>query len=358
MFFVGTYTNGDSEGIYRCRFDPESGALELLGHTGGVRNPSFLVADTAGRFLYAVGETADFQGMPSGSVHAFRPSGSVHAFRIEPQTGTLQPINAVSSGGAGPCHVSMAADERFVLVANYGGGSVAVFPVYEDGGLGGASDVVQHEGSGPNPTRQEGPHAHCVVSAGAHVLAADLGLDRVLIYRLTEDGQLEPGYQPAAVAPGAGPRHIAFHPSGAYLYVINELNSTVTAFSYDGEDGTLVEMQTLSTIPRWFDGVNHPADLHVHPDGGFLYGSNRGHDSIVVYPIDPDSGMLDLPIQHVSTGGASPRHFRIHPLGRFLLAANQQTNTIEVFDIERETGRLAPTGHSLSLPSPVCIHFL
>ena len=351
VFYVGTYTDGDSEGIYRCRFDAETGAVEVLGATGGIENPSFLAIDPSGRYLYATSETSEFSG---------EPGGGVYAYAIAPTSGDLRPINAQSSRGGGPCYVTTTPQGGHVLVANYGGGNVAVLRVGEEGGLHAASDVVQHEGSSVNPSRQAGPHAHCVVldADARYAFAVDLGLDQVLIYRLEDDGTLHPADPPwVELEPGAGPRHLAFHPDGTRAYVINELNSTVTAFSYDAERGKLTETQTITTLPDDASGENYPADVHVHPNGRYLYGSNRGHDSIVVYAIEPDSGKLSL-VQHEPTGGKWPRNFGIHPSGRYLLAANQNSNTLNVFAIDEGSGRLAPTGHSLDIPSPVCVRFL
>ena len=351
VFYVGTYTDGDSEGIYRCRFDAETGAVEVLGTTGGIENPSFLAIDPGGRYLYATSETSEFSG---------EPGGGVYAYAIEGTSGSLRAVNAQPSRGGGPCYVTTTPGGDYVLVANYGGGSVAVLPVRDDGGLRSASDVVQHKGSSVNPRRQEGPHAHCIVldAAGRYAFAVDLGLDQVLIYRLEGDGTLrsaDPSY--VAVEPGAGPRHLAFHPDGARAYVINELNSTVTAFAYNAERGSLTETQTITTLPDGFSGQNYPADIHVHPNGRFLYGSNRGHDSIVVYAIEADSGKLSI-VQHEPTGGAWPRNFGIHPSGRYLLAANQNSNDVHVFAIDEGSGRLSPTGHALDVPSPACVRFL
>ena len=352
IFYVGTYTDGDSEGIYRCRFDAETGAVEVLGATGGVQNPSFLAIEPSGRYLYSTSETSEFDG---------EPGGGVYAYAIDETDGELSPINAQSSQGGGPCYVTATPQGSHVLVANYGGGSVAVLPTGEDGGLRAATDAAQHEGSSVNPRRQQGPHAHCVVldASGRYAFAVDLGLDRVLIYQFDGDeGTLRPADPPwVAVEPGAGPRHLAFHPDGTRAYVINELNSTVTAFSYDAERGQLTETQTITTLPDGFSETNYPADLHVHPDGRFLYGSNRGHDSIVVYAIEPDSGKLST-VQHEPTGGAWPRNFGIDPSGRYLLAANQRSNNLCVFTIDARSGQLSPTGHVLDVPSPACVRFL
>ncbi len=344
--FVGTYTDGDSEGIYRCGMNPESGALEILGTTGGIENPSFLALGPSRRHLYSVGETGEFEGSPGGGVFAFS---------IDSETQELTRLNAQSSHGGGPCYVTVTPQGRHVLVANYSGGNVAVLPVRDDGVLEEASDVAQHEGSSVNEQRQQSPHAHCIVTdpSGTHALAADLGIDQVVVYRL-EDGTLTPAGH-ASVKPGAGPRHFTFHPDGRRAYVINELDSTVTAFTYG--EGTLTETETVGTLPEGFEGDNYPADIHVSADGRFVYGSNRGHDSIVVFSIDPENGAL-TPLQHQSTGGEWPRNFSLDPSGRFLLVANQRTNDVVVFSRDADTGMLSETGQVLHMPSPVCIRFL
>ncbi len=343
--YIGTYTNGDSEGIYRCRMNAESGALEIVATTGGIENPSFLALDPRGRFLYAASETGEFEG---------EPGGGVYAYSIDEGSGDLQELNATSSRGGAPCYVSVPPQGGHVLVANYSGGNVALLPIRSDGSLSEAADVVQHEGSGANEQRQQAPHAHCIVpdALGEHVVAADLGIDRVLVYRLEGDALTPADY--AGVKPGAGPRHFTFHPSGRRAYVINELDSTITAFEYDR--GTLEETQTIGTLPDDFDGDNYPADIHVSGDGRFLYGSNRGHDSIAVFSIDPESGDLST-VQHESVGGEWPRNFAIDPTGAFLLVANQNTNNVVVFSIDSESGRITPTGSDLEIPSPVCVRF-
>ena len=348
--YVGTYTrSGESEGIYVYRLDMASGALTLAGIGGGVVNPSFVALHPQKRYLYAVSEVGEFAG---------KPSGAVSAFSIDPQTDGLTFLNQQSSGGTGPCHLSVDATGRFVIAANYSGGSVSILPIQDDGLLGGATDIVQHEGSSVNPKRQAGPHAHSITpDPGNHyAFAPDLGLDKVMIYRLDlAQGKLIPNDTPwAQVAPGAGPRHFAFHPSRRYAYVINELDSTVTAFAYDETRGTLKDIQTLPTLPEGFDGVSHCADIHVSPSGKFLYGSNRGHDSIVIYAIDVETGKLRY-VGHEPTQGQNPRGFAIDPTGTFLLAANQNTDTIVTFRMHPETGKLAQTGHVTEVSTPVCV---
>lgn len=344
-FFVGTYTDGASEGIYRCRMDPGSGELELLDATGGIPNPSFLAIHPTEPYLYAVSETTDFRG---------GESGGVFAYAVDPHTRRLQELNAQPSHGGAPCYVSVTPNGRLVLVANYVGGNVAVFPVLDDGRLGEAASVEQHEGKSVNEQRQESPHAHCILPdpPGTHALAVDLGIDQVVMYRL-DGGRLSRAGS-AALQPGAGPRHVIFDPEGAYAYVINELDSTITSFRY--EAGSMEATYTTTTLPEEFQGENYCADIHVSTDGRFVYGSNRGHDSIVVFAAG-DEGRLTT-VQHIPTGGSWPRNFAIDPSGRFLLAANQRSDNVVVFTVDRATGRLDGTGHELSIPSPVCIRFL
>ncbi|HET9478487.1 MAG TPA: lactonase family protein, partial [Pyrinomonadaceae bacterium] len=259
--------------------------------------------------------------------------------------------------GADPCHLTVDQKRKSLLVANYTGGNLAVLPIQRDGGLGPAVDVEQHEGSGPRE-QQKSPHAHCIKldRADRFAFSADLGSDKVMIYRFT--GKLEPAQQPSAkLHPGAGPRHLTFHPNGRYLYAINELDSSVTTFKYDAAKGTLAAFETVSTLPRDFKGTSYCADVHVSRSGRFLYGSNRGHNSIVVFAIDPHTARLKL-VEHVSTEGKWPRNFVIDPSGRFLLVANQHTDNVVVFHIDAQTGRLTPAGQIAEIPVPVCLQFL
>lgn len=351
LFYVGTYTRNGSEGIYRFRMDPTSGTLTPAGVTTGIENPSFLAIHPDLHTLYAVAEVGEFEG---------KPGGALNAYRIDPQDGDLTFLNQQLTYGAAPCYVSVDATGQVAMVANYSGGNVAAFPIQEDGSLRPASARVQHEGSGPNPKRQEGPHAHSinVTPDNRFALAADLGLDKVIVYRLDPaQGTLSPHDPPyAAVPPGEGPRHFDFHPNGRFLYVINELGSTVTVFAFDGQHATFEPLQTISTLPESWEGSSSCADIHVSPSGRFLYGSNRGHDSIAIYAIDETYGTLSV-VGHTSTGGQTPRNFAIDPTGAFLLAANQNTHNIVVFSIDRESGRLEPTGIEASVPMPVCLTF-
>jgi len=349
IVFLGTYTHGDSRGIYRCRLDLGTGRLESLDLAAETVNPSFLALHPSGRFLYAVGEIANFEG---------GKTGAVSAFQVEPKTGELASLNQQPSRGKGPCHLTVDRTGRNVLVANYGSGSVACLPIRDDGRLGEATSFVQHEGSSVNPRRQQGPHAHVVEvdAANRFAFVADLGLDKILVYRFDADrGQLAPNDPPwAAVAPGAGPRHLAFHPSSRFAYVINELDSTVTAFGYDARRGALEPLETVPTLPKAFTGKSTTAEIVVHPSGRFLYGSNRGHDSLVIFAVDARTGKLRY-VGHEPTQGKAPRNFAIDPTGRYLLAANQNTDNVVVFRIDANTGKLHATGHSLEVPVPVCV---
>lgn len=350
--YVGTYTDGRSDGIYVVRMSPTSGHLTMGGLAARTTNPSFLAPDMTRRHLYAVNEVASYEG---------QPSGSVTAFGIDPSTGALREINRQASRGGAPCYITVDRGNRFALVANYSGGNASVLPIAADGSLGAAVTVVQHSGSGPNRDRQQAPHAHSVIVAPDNRFAfvTDLGIDRIMVYRYDDrTGALTSGDPPAAtLAPGAGPRHFTFHPDARRAYVINELDSTVSAFDYEPQTGALEPVQTVSTLPARYDGQNSCADIHVHPSGRFLYGSNRGHDSIVVYAISPTTGTLSH-VQHQSTSGRTPRNFALDPTGGFLLAANQNSDSIAVFAIDRATGRLTPTGQVLDVPAPVCLRFV
>ena len=363
LVYVGTYTEpirfgtgkilqGKGEGIYVYRMDQSSGAMELVGKTTGVANPSYLAFDPRHRFLYAVNELKTYED---------RPSGTVSAFAVDPKTGALTFLNKRLTHGTDPCHVLVDTRGAWLFVSNFMSGSVCVLPVLADGSLGEASDFVQHLGSSIDPARQKGPHAHSVTldAANRFAFVPDLGLDRLLAYRFdAKRGMLEPNAVPwIKVKPGAGPRHVAFHPNSRFAYLINELDSTVAALSYDGRTGAFKELQVLPTLPADFRGESTCSDVQVSPSGAFVYGSNRGHDSIVIYKVDQRTGKLAC-VGHEPTQGRTPRGFGIDPTGRFLLAANQDTDTIVTFRIHPRTGRLQPTGHVTPVPTPVCVKFL
>lgn len=352
LVYVGTYTTGKSEGIYIYRMNLSTGELKPLHIVKGTINPSYLEIDRRRRYLYAVNEVTEFNN---------QPGGAVSAFSINQKTGDLRFLNQQPSQGGAPCYVSVDKNGKFVVVANYVGGNVSVLPVQPDGRLGIATDTVQHRGSGANAERQEKPHAHCVVldAANRFAFAADLGADKIFSYRFdANQGNLTPNVPPSfQTKPGAGPRHFTLHTNGKFAYIINELDSTVTALAYDSAKGTLREVQTVSALPVSFSGTNSCADIHVSPSGKFLYGSNRGHDSIVVFKVEESTGRLSY-VEHVPTGGKTPRNFCIDPTGRFLLAANQKSDTVVTFLIDSASGRLRATGQVTKVPSPVCLKMI
>ena len=352
LLYVGTYTEKDSKGIYAYRYDPGNLELSALGVAAETPNPSFVAVDSTRHFLYAVNELQKYKDASSGAVTAFA---------IDSKTGKLQLLNEVASGGADPCYISFDRTGKYALVANYTGGSVSVFPVRPDGHIGEASAFVQHKGSSVNRERQEGPHAHWIETTpdNRFAIAADLGLDELLVYRFdAAKGTLTPNDPPyAKLDPGAGPRHLAFHPGGKWAYVVNELQSTITTFSFDGNRGTLQKLTSVTTLPQGFTGANDTAEIHVHPNGKFLFASNRGHDSIVVFAIDGKTGSLGL-VGHFPTLGKTPRNFEIDPTGKFLFAANQDSNNVVVFRIDLQTGKLSPAGKTIDVPSPVSLRFV
>ena len=351
LVYVGTYTHGESEGIYVYEMDRSTGALRPLSVTKGIANPSYLAFSPDYRYLYAVNEIGKFNG---------RPTGAVNAYEIDRETGELVFLNQQPSEGTAPCHISVDRAGCHLYAANYGAGTVAMFPIEKDGKLGVVSDCMQHEGKGPNTARQEGPHAHSINidPTDQYAFAADLGIDRIMVYRIDHArGMLTPNDPSfAETHSGAGPRHLAFSPDGRFAFVINELDSTLCAFRYDRERGALSRIQTVSTLPETVRSANHPADVHVAPSGRFLYGSNRGDDSIVIYRIDEALGTLSL-VGHESTQGKTPRNFAIDPDGQFLLVANQETNNVVVLRLDADSGILLPTGHTAHVPTPVCVKF-
>ncbi len=350
--YVGTYTGAKSKGIYRSELDPATGKLTTPVLAGESTNPSFLAIHPNRRFLYAVNEVGNFGG---------KKSGAVSAFAIDPKTGDLSLLNQQPSGGADPCHVIVDKQGKNVLVANYNGGSVSVLPIDADGKLKEATAFIQHQGSSVNKQRQAAPHAHSINldAANRFAFVADLGLDKVMIYKFdAAKGTLTANDPPSAsVAPGSGPRHFAFHPSGKFAYVISEMLSTVTPFSYDAEAGTLKPLTSISTLPKDFKGEKSTAEVQVHPSGKFLYGSNRGHNSIAIFAIDEKTGELTL-VGHQSEKIKTPRNFAIDPTGTYLLVENQTGDSIVVFRIDQKTGELAPTGTVVEVGSPVCVKMM
>jgi 6-phosphogluconolactonase len=344
--YVGTYTRRNSKGIYFFRFEPADGSLISEGLAAEVESPSFLALHPSRRYLYAVNESV---------------SGTICAFSIDATTGELKLQSRVASRGSSPCHLTLDKSGKSLVAANYGDGSVAVFPILENGALGEASDFIPHSGLSVHPQRQRGPHAHQVVFSPDNKFAfvPDLGIDEIVIYRFdSARGKLAPNDPAfAKVDPGSGPRHLAFHPNGRFAYALGELGGAITAFRYDAVRGALDAFQTISTRPKNFYGDNNSAEIEIHPHGRFLYASNRGPDTIAVFQIDSVSGVLQA-IYQVPTQGKTPRHFAIDPAGAFLLAANQDSDTIVTFRIDQKKRTLEPTGRVVECPTPVCITFV
>lgn len=340
--FIGTYTGHASKGIYAVSFNDSTGEIKQLGLGAETEHPSFVAVHKNGKYLYAVNETDE---------------GSISAFKREPGSHKLKFINQKPSGGGAPCHINVDASGNYVLVANYSGGSVSVTRIQEDGSLGEQSSFVQHEGSSVDAQRQFAPHAHSINLAPGNdwAFVCDLGLDQVLTYAFdAETGKLIASSQ-AKLKPGSGPRHLVLNPKTPHAYAINEMSSTVSVLAYDAGSGRLVELQAIPTIPRDFEEHNSTAEVRVSADGRFVYGSNRGHDSIAVFRVGDDDQLTLIQIQPL--GGKTPRNFNLDPSGRFLLGAAQNSNKINVFAIHAESGKLSPTEHSVEIPSPVCIRF-
>ncbi len=354
ILYVGTYTEDGSrsKGIYAYRYDAGTGQTTPLGLAAETTNPSWVALHPKGRFLYAVNELPNYKG-PN--------SGGVSAFSIDHATGKLTFLNEVPTRGADPCYVTVDKTGKYVLVANYTGGSIAAFPVLSDGKLGEASAFVQHTGHGPNAERQEGPHAHSIDLSpdDRFAMVDDLGLDELLVYKFdSSKGTLTPNNPPfAKVDAGAGPRHFVLRPDGKFAYVISEMGHTVTVFSNDAASGRLQSVQAITTLPKGFTGRNDDAEIRVHPSGKFLYASNRGDDSIAIYAIDSSKGTLTQ-VGITPTGGKEPRGMEIDPTGEMLFAANQKSDNIVVFRIDQQTGQLTPTGQKFDVGSPVCVKFL
>jgi 6-phosphogluconolactonase len=355
-FFVyfGTYTKAPSKGIYRSRLDVATGRLSPAELAVEAKDPAFLAVHPSGKFLYAIDESADAKRTPSAGVSAYA---------LDAKSGALTFLNQQSTGSSGACHLSIDATGRTVLVANYGGGGVSAITLQPDGRLGAVGSVIQHTGSSVNPARQKGPHAHQIVVSADNRFAfvPDLGLDRVLTYALAPSTAQLTAHTPPSTSlpPGSGPRHLVFHPGNQFAYVINEMLCTMTAFRYDAAAGSLASFQTISTLPPGESVAKgtSTAEVQVHPSGKFLYDSNRGHDTIVVYTIDAASGKLTY-VENVSTRGKTPRHFALDPTGAWLLAENQDSGTVAVFRIDPKTGRLTPTGPLVDVPFAVAAVFV
>ncbi len=352
--YVGTYTNPQAggKGIYLYNLDLETGALKLDGVAAETASPSYLALSPDKKFLYSIGEVTEFRG---------KKSGVVSAFSIDEKIGKLTLLNQQPAGGAGTCHVSITSDGKNVLVANYTAGSVASFHVDSDGKLSEPASIIQHEGKGTDPGRQEGPHAHGIWPApgDVFVVACDLGLDKVMVYRLDgASGKLTMLPDRAGSVPaGAGARHAAFDKSGEHLYAINEMGNNVTTFEYDAKAGKLTAMDSVGTLPDDFSGKSYCAEIFMHPSGKFVYGSNRGHDSITVFSVDPTSGKLTK-VEVTPARVKWPRNFNVDPTGHWLIAAGEHSGTLSVFKIDPQTGKLTPAGEPVECPAPGCVTFV
>ena len=347
---IGSYSTSDKESVHLFQLNLKDGSINKISAVSGLVNPSFLKIHPNGKFLYAVNEVGDFQG---------KKSGGVTAFALDVKNGKIAKLNQQPSGDTGPCHLTIDSKGKYVLVAHYGGGSTTVLPIRENGHVGPVTSQIKHTGSSVHP-RQKAPHAHAIHVGpnNKFAFAPDLGLDKVLVFKFDENsGKItETKFDGAKVAPGSGPRHFGFHPNGEYAYVINEITQTITSFSYHPKRGKLRSIQTLSTVPHPVKG-NSTAEILVHPNGKFLYGSNRGHNSIAMFSINEKNGMLTS-IGHESIRGEIPRNFGIDPTGQFLLAAGQRSNNVNVFRIKLDTGRLKFTGHSVKVSQPVCVRMI
>lgn len=354
--YVGTFTKngkpaGRADGLYIYRMSTGDGALQPLGMAPDVVNPAFLAFAPGFAHLYAVNEIDSYEG---------KESGAVSAFAVDRAGGGLSFINRQPTLGSGPCHLSVDRTGKWVAVANYRGGSVTLLPILPGGRLGSPA-TVQHSGSSIDARRQERAHAHSAIfdPSNRFLLVADLGMDKIMIYRLDAARGVLLAHKPPAVEmrPGSGPRHQAFHPNKRFYYVLNELDSTLSVFAYDGATTTFSEIQHISTLPAGFSGVSYCAELQIAPSGRFVYASNRGHDSIAVFSIDEQSGRVSV-LGHTSTQGKWPRNFVLAPAGDILLAANEHSDTIVTYHVDQRSGSLTPTGHVTNVPSPVCIRLM
>lgn len=352
--YVGTYTGPKSQGIYGYRFDPKTGKLTATGVAAEIINPSFLVTDPQHRYLYAVTEMGQERGADS-----YKKNGSISSFSINQKTGALTFLNKVDSGGGGPCHLVVDKTGKMLFVANYGSGSVASFAIKPDGSIGDRTGFDQHTGSSIDPARQKGPHAHAVVLSpdNRFLFVPDLGTDQIKIYKVdAAKGTFTPNDPAfATVKPGLGPRHFTFGKGAKFAYVLCEMGSSVAVFSYDAAKGSLTPVQTISNLPADFKGEDNSAEIEVDRSGRFLYASNRGHDSITVYAVDPVKGTLTT-VQNVPTQGNIPRNFALDPTGKYLIVANQKSDQMVVFDVNN--GQLKPAGQTIDVGAPVCILFV
>ena len=350
LVFISAFAAGNDGAIHAYRLATETGQLKLVHRTTDVEFPFFMAMSPNNKFLY--------------SIHAIQFGGEEHeevaAYEIEGRTGRLKLLNRRSALGAGSCYLDVDATGKTVLVANYSSGSVASLPVQDDGSLGEAKSFIQHAGSSIDPKRQKGPFAHCIIASpdNRFAYAADLGIDQVLAYRLDASAaKLSPNQQPfVRTPPGSGPRHLIFHPNGKHLYAINELKNTITLFDDIADSGMLIERQTISTLPDDFDGTSYCADVKITPDGRFLYGTNRGHDTIAAFSIGDDGRLTLIGIE--PSLGNGPQNLAIMPCGQLLLCANMPGNNVAVFRIDAKTGKLTSMGEPVSMPKPSCIMLL
>ncbi|RAP78534.1 lactonase family protein [Paenibacillus montanisoli] len=346
--FLGSYADADQPGIYACAYDKQTGALTLIGQADGLQNPTFLAPNGANRTIYTIMEGKDSEG---------RKCGAAAAYRFDPADGTLLRLNEMITLPATTCHITIDATSQFAMTASYHGGMVSLSPILDDGRIGSTTDMHRHEGSSVHPAQtQARAHSIIVDNAGRYAVVSDLGLDTLFVYELDLPHQRMLLHSKITIVPGSGPRHFVFHPVLPFGYGINELNSTITVYAYDADEGRLSVVQTISTLPDSYAGDNACADIHLSPDGKFLYGSNRGHDSLVVYRVNPDDGRIE-PIEYAPTLGGHPRNFALSPDGRFVLVANRDGNNIVTFSRDAETGKLQPTGSELYVSKPVCIRF-
>ncbi|MBB6732525.1 lactonase family protein [Cohnella zeiphila] len=346
--FIGSYAEENGPGLYACAFDEKEGTLQQLDQADGLKNPTFLAMDETASRIYAIFEKENGEG---------RRVGAAAAFRFDPDSGALERLNDEITVSAPTCHISLDHSRQCVMVSSYHGGLVGLSPLLEDGRIGPLSDLHRHEGASVLPVQSQArAHSVTVDPANRYAIASDLGLDKLIVYKLDVPGQKLLPHGETSIAPGSGPRHFAFHPSLPYGYGINELNSTITVYAYDLEAGRLDVIQTVSTLPEGYAGDNACADIHLSPDGKFVYGSNRGHDSLAVYAVDFANGSLTL-VEHASTLGGHPRNFALSPDGRFVLVANRDSDNVVTFSRDANTGKLQPTGSEWHGSKPVCVQF-
>jgi 6-phosphogluconolactonase len=344
--YFGTHVVGPGKGFSLSHFDTDTGVLTKPKYLIDAVAPAFFVIDSGGKHLY--------------TCNSGRPGG-VSSYEIDPKTGALKLLNSKSAGGANTSYISLDKTGRFALSANYEGGNIEVWPIQPDGSFGERTAFIQHTGRGIDPQRQTHAYAHSIITdpTNRFALSGDLGVDKVFVYRFDEKaGTLAPNDPPSvSIKPGSGARHVKFHPNGKWVYLISEMGSTVTAFNWDTAKGTLAEFQTVSTLPADFKGASACAEMEIHPNGKFLYGSNRGHDSLVVFAIDQSSGKLLL-VQHISSAGKTPRNFAFDPTGKWIICTNHDSNNAVVFKIDENTGKLTQVGEPMDVPYPFCERFL